>query len=149
MSIPDIILQIKRGRGFKNLLIISFLILYGAVFFIFGILTTSQTNHPKPPVSIIYPDTVKQISELYPAKREVLTNTAAKQLTGNQSTINPTTATTPPTESSWGAVASKSGKVYYPIGCGSYTRIKEENRVYFIDEAEALSRGYSKSSLCK
>lgn len=149
MSIPDIILQIKRGRVFKNLLVIGFLILYGAVFFIFGILTTSQTNHPKPPVSIIYPETIKQITELYPAKREVSANTALKQPPVNQSTISPVTVRNTATESSWGAVASKSGNVYYPVGCGSYTRIKEENRVYFTDEAEALSRGYSKSSLCK
>lgn len=45
-------------------------------------------------------------------------------------------------------VASKSGTKYYPIGCKSALRIKEENRVYFVDVSEAESAGLTPTSTC-
>lgn len=46
-------------------------------------------------------------------------------------------------------VASKNGKIYYPIGCTSAKRIKPENEVWFSSESDALKSGYTKSSMCK
>lgn len=46
-------------------------------------------------------------------------------------------------------VASKNGKMYYPLGCGASKRIKTENEVWFNSEIEAEKSGYTKSSLCK
>ena len=45
--------------------------------------------------------------------------------------------------------ASNRGKKYYSIGCSGGKTIKQENRIYFNTEAEAISAGYSKSTSCK
>ncbi len=45
-------------------------------------------------------------------------------------------------------VASKSGEKYYPIDCGSVSRIKEENKVFFATAQEAESKGYERSATC-
>lgn len=44
--------------------------------------------------------------------------------------------------------ASKRGSKYYPFGCSAGKSIKEENRIYFSGEEEAIKAGYSKSSSC-
>lgn len=45
-------------------------------------------------------------------------------------------------------VASKSGEKYYPIDCGSVSRIKEENKIFFTTEQEAQAKGYERSTTC-
>jgi hypothetical protein len=44
--------------------------------------------------------------------------------------------------------ASSRGTKYYPFGCSAGKSIKEENRIYFATEDEAIKAGYSKSSSC-
>lgn len=46
-------------------------------------------------------------------------------------------------------VASKQGKKYFPADCGSAKTIKEENKVFFGSEAEAVAAGYERSLTCK
>lgn len=46
-------------------------------------------------------------------------------------------------------VASKTGTKYYPSDCGSVSRIKEENRVYFATEDDAKDKGYERTTACK
>ncbi len=46
-------------------------------------------------------------------------------------------------------LASKNGKLYYPNGCKSANRIKEENRVWFANASDAEQAGYSPSTSCK
>jgi hypothetical protein len=46
-------------------------------------------------------------------------------------------------------VASKQGKKYFPVNCGSAKTIKEENRVYFGSEVEAQQAGYERTATCK
>jgi hypothetical protein len=46
-------------------------------------------------------------------------------------------------------VASKNGKMYYPLGCSGAKRIKPENEVWFSTTEEAEKSGYTKSSTCK
>ncbi len=46
-------------------------------------------------------------------------------------------------------VASRSGKKYYPVDCGSANRIKSENKVYFDTEEEAEARGLTRTETCK
>lgn len=48
-----------------------------------------------------------------------------------------------------GFVASKQGKKYFPMDCGSAKTIKEENRVYFSSEEEAKQAGYERTLTCK
>jgi hypothetical protein len=51
--------------------------------------------------------------------------------------------------SSGSFVASKQGKKYFPVDCGTAKAIKEENKVYFGSESEAVSAGYERSLTCK
>lgn len=51
-------------------------------------------------------------------------------------------------ESLFKFVASKNGTKYYPIGCKSASRIKQENKVYFESEDEAELAGLEKTSTC-
>jgi|SRR3990167_4169063 len=45
-------------------------------------------------------------------------------------------------------VASKNGGKYYPIGCKAGERIKPENRIFFADEKEAATAGYTLTVAC-
>ncbi|MBU2025899.1 MAG: hypothetical protein ABIC19_01755 [Patescibacteria group bacterium] len=48
-----------------------------------------------------------------------------------------------------GFVASKNGEKYYPVDCGLVSRIKEENKVYYDTEDEAMADGKQRTSGCK
>lgn len=45
-------------------------------------------------------------------------------------------------------IASKNGSKYYFANCTGVNRIKEENRVYFLDEKEAIEAGYELAKNC-
>lgn len=45
-------------------------------------------------------------------------------------------------------VASKNGKLYYRVGCGSSSRIKEENKVFFDSKQSAEQAGFQASESC-
>jgi hypothetical protein len=53
------------------------------------------------------------------------------------------------TNTSGGFVASKNGTKYYPVGCGSVSRINEENKIYFDSPTEAENAGYTRTTACK
>ena len=46
-------------------------------------------------------------------------------------------------------VASRNGTKYYAPWCGTVSRIKEENKVWFATEAEAVAAGFAKAENCK
>lgn len=46
-------------------------------------------------------------------------------------------------------VASKNGTKYYPVDCSAVNRIKEENKIFFSDEASAQAAGYGVGAGCK
>ncbi len=46
-------------------------------------------------------------------------------------------------------VASRNGTKYYKTTCSGADNIKEENKIYFVSEEEAMSSGYERSSTCK
>jgi len=46
-------------------------------------------------------------------------------------------------------VASKNGKMYYPLGCSGAKRIKPENEVWFSTAEDAEKSGYTLSVTCK
>lgn len=46
-----------------------------------------------------------------------------------------------------GYVASVSGKKYYALNCSEVKRIKEENKIYFATEKDAIDAGYE-ASVC-
>jgi DNA/RNA endonuclease YhcR with UshA esterase domain len=45
--------------------------------------------------------------------------------------------------------ASKNGSTYYFSSCGSSSRIKEENKIWFTDETAAQSAGYRLAKACE
>lgn len=45
-------------------------------------------------------------------------------------------------------LASRSGTKYYPTGCKSANRIKEENRIWFTNKESAENAGYEPASNC-
>lgn len=45
-------------------------------------------------------------------------------------------------------LASRSGTKYYPVGCKSANRIKEENRIWFSNKESAENAGYEPASNC-
>ena len=51
-------------------------------------------------------------------------------------------------ESKFNYLASKSGTRYYPVSCKSASRIKVENRVYFMTVDEAEEEGLTLASGC-
>lgn len=51
-------------------------------------------------------------------------------------------------ESAFAYTASKNGTRYYPIGCKSAERIKDENKVYFMTEEEAQDTGLTRAAGC-
>ncbi len=46
-------------------------------------------------------------------------------------------------------VGSKSGKTYHLPWCSGAQRIKEENKIWFADKADAEGRGYKPATNCK
>lgn len=46
-------------------------------------------------------------------------------------------------------VASKNGKLYYPVNCSGASRIKEENKVWFATTTDAEKSGFTYASSCK
>ncbi len=67
---------------------------------------------------------------------------------GMASVIVPELARLELDESKFNYLASKSGTRYYPIGCKSASRIKSENRVYFMTVEEAQKEGLTLASGC-
>ena len=44
--------------------------------------------------------------------------------------------------------ASQNGTIVYPVGCSRGNRIKEENKVFFVDINQALELGYREVEGC-
>jgi len=131
MSIPELILKIKRRISLTVPLKLGIMAGVLGLFFILGRLSTTSQTSSIPLPQIIYPPLITpHFSETKP-----LPYPEQERDPGG-------------TEATWKAVASKTGKVYYTPTCTSFNRIKEENRVYFTEESEAVAAGYSLSSLC-
>ncbi len=62
---------------------------------------------------------------------------------------SPTKEVAPTSNTTTGVyVASKNGKLYYRVGCGASSRIKEENKIFFNTEQEARDAGLQGSDSC-
>lgn len=113
--------------------------------------TINQKNSPiitipKQPIPIAYRYKNPEIRNLYdelPAVPSITTTPDISQ------TIDLKGTTTIVKTESHQFIASKTGTKYYPVGCGGINRIKEENRVYFITEQEAIDKGYERTSTCQ
>lgn len=126
--------SIESERG-KDALIVIIVILVGLVSFELGRLSKNSTGSG---LKIEY-----------------------RQSSGNEANVvssnEPAYALSQNTATSTGGARNTSGKVYfasnrgqkyYSIGCSAGKTIKQENRIWFTTEAEAIKAGYSKSSAC-
>ena len=110
--------------------------------------TVNQQNSPsitipKQPVPIAYRYKNPQIRNRYdelPAVPTIVTLSEISQIEQEKTTVNSMSSQ---------FVASKTGAKYYSIGCSGINRIKEENRVYFKTEQEAIDKGYERTSTCQ
>lgn len=147
MSIQDIILKIKSQKGDKGLLLLEEYIPYIIHLIIVGIsiiigffLGLGFGMEEKREIS-------KKISILDPLPPQIPTFTTHY---GQEAVSAPQQSQAVPKSTPTGSfVGSKSGKTYYPAGCGGINRIKPENRVYFTSEEIAQQAGYQRTSTCK
>lgn len=105
--------------------------------FILGRISAFSETQGAGDFQVIYPPLVTTHGS-YPAKQKVPSS--------------PSDSSQPPnseTPANWAYTASKTGKVYYPRDCGSISRVKPENRVYFASESEAQAAGLSLSAACQ
>lgn len=66
----------------------------------------------------------------------------------NSSKLQPAETPSRPAVATGTYVASKSGTKYHLVTCGSANAIKEENRIYFSTENEAVAAGYTRAANC-
>jgi len=145
MSINDLTTKIKsfldntkdqiysQENGLKirgDLFIVLLLILVGTASFGLGKLSSLEKR--KTPISIL-------------KTKELLTATVAESFgTNTSSTANTKTQT----QGKGIVLASKSGTKYYYPWCTGVSRIKEENKVWFLSIEDARSAGLTPASGC-
>jgi hypothetical protein len=101
----------------------------------FGLGRLSAASGQKGTLRIIYPD----------AKAAApLANTAAVANAAEALQAAPESA--PAGQGAY--VASKSGTKYYLAACSGASRIKQENRVYFVSKDDAVAAGYGPAANC-
>lgn len=143
MSIKDTLLKIKdecrnsffalshkTKRAFRADFFTAIVIIFVA-FSGFGLGRLSALEGKKVPIFI------ERSFSFTPPSDEVISE---KDLTSGKTIRNPS-------EKSF--VASRSGTRYYFPWCGSASRIKEENKIWFASEAEARKAGFTPAANCK
>lgn len=73
----------------------------------------------------------------------------AKEVPGSEKAPTVSSTETSSPAQSGAIIASKNGTKYYFPNCRGVGNIKEENKIFFQTESEALAAGYSKASGCK
>ena len=129
MSIHDILHKINRGMQSNNLTLIYILIIIivGLCSFLLGRLSAlNGVKSTEEGISIVQTDNVSQITK---------------------NDVNPQSQAIIIGEGKY--VASKNGKLYYPVNCKGANRIKPDNRVWFDTVTDAEKSGYTPSSSCK
>lgn len=147
MIIPNTAEKIKgwgRGIGGFRVLALVAIVTYGAAMFLLGIASKGVSGTDSQSLQVVYDPAL---------------DSSLEYLGAGQKTASSRTSATKPAGVSGSAqqefstqaafVASSGGTKYYPIGCGSAGRIKEENRVYFVTEDEAKAAGYDRTTACK
>ncbi len=129
MSIHNIFDKIKSNLGLDNITIVYLLVIVGVGTgsFALGRLSISDSYNQADNMAQVEPKALIEDAEV----------NKADILPINQSQ----------TEKRY--VASKNGKMYYPLGCGGAKRIKKENEVWFKTAEEAEKSGYTRSVTCK
>lgn len=71
---------------------------------------------------------------------------AAKALTSTAALAAAAPAPVAPGQGAY--VASKNGSKYYRVSCSGASRIKQENKVYFVSADDARAAGYEPAATC-
>ncbi|KKQ35217.1 MAG: Endonuclease I [Candidatus Nomurabacteria bacterium GW2011_GWB1_37_5] len=122
----------------KDIYIGSIIILVAFASFGLGRMSKSAENKENVQVMGITAEYTKQTSQ--PHSEQGTTSQAASAINISESNI---------IDQLGMIFASKRGKKYYLPGCSGGSTIKEENKIYFSTEGEAMNAGYEKSSTCK
>ncbi len=133
MSINDFVNKIKKNIAIDTFTIMCLLVIIGvgiASFFLGRLSIVDNNINTDYGVKII--DTRDQQASI--AKIE------ADQIVDNDS---------PEIAKEKRYVASKSGKLYYSLGCSGVKRIAEKNMIWFSTKEEAEKSGFEFSSSCK
>jgi hypothetical protein len=147
MNIPDMAERDKSGAGrgalgrvLQNIVddwvLAAILLLTASLFFGLGLIAAKEYQKPKDQL---------WIEQLPAEERGVATSSAAQIPAGG----GPAAAVAAAKASTGTYVASKTGSKYYLPSCSGAKRIKEENKVWFEDKAEAEKAGYQPASTCK
>jgi hypothetical protein len=122
----------RKPESLEPYLALAIVILVGIGAFGLGRLSAAPDQ---PALRVLYPDA---------KAAEPLANTAA---VANAAKAGPAAPVAPP--AGQGAyVASKSGTKYYLAACPAASRIKPENRVYFVSKDDAVAAGYGPAANC-
>lgn len=115
--------------GHLNLLLyILVIILVSVGSFILGRMSTNKLNNEKAYIVNGTKEGSQKVT-LYPKSSKITSQDSSTQVDNRY-------------------VASKNGKLYYRVGCGSSSRIKEENKVFFDSTLSAEQAGYQASESC-
>lgn len=119
----------RKPASLEPYLVAAIVILVGLGAFGLGRLSTGPRQAPE--LRILYPEAL-----------------AAEPLANAAAIANAAKAPQAPAAGQGAYVASKSGTKYYPAACSAASRIKQENRVYFVSKEEAVAAGYGPASNC-
>ena len=137
MSINHFFNKIKSKLGIDNTTILYFLIIIGVGIASFGLgqLSVSISSNNNETSNIIKEN--QNTNSLNNSSSEI------KIIDTNKNIISTETIG----EKMY--VASKNGKLYYPVNCSGANRIKEENKVWFATTTDAEKSGFAYASSCK
>lgn len=147
MIIPNTAEKIKAwGRGSQGFRVLAILavVFYGGAMFMLGTAIKSPSTASSQGLQVMYDPTLDSSLEYLKTGQE---KSVSKGSGTGSAGVSGSAQGTFSTDAAF--VASSGGTKYYPIGCGSVSRIKEENRVYFVTEDEAKTTGYDRTTACK
>jgi hypothetical protein len=134
MNIHEIREKIKQPRVYEPIAFIFIFTLISLASFGLGRLSMNGTPMGDGGVTILMPDgSLVQ-------KEKLLSNISSDS-------TQKTTAQSVATDGS--VFASKNGSTYYFVSCGSSSRIKEENKVWFQSDTAAQNAGYHLAKACE
>jgi len=102
-----------------------------------------EGNNARP--QILSESDIEKLNSLAQAEQVNTQNSPTTKVAG-EATVKASTATTQDTANIASFVASVGGGKYYFLTCSEIKRIKEENKIFFKTEQEAIDAGYSASS---
>ena len=129
----------------SNILIGGGLILIGLVSFISGRLSAPTTRNEKEIDNRKGISMTEENPKILETPINVLSASTTKGIMEGKNEAGNSTSTS----ETYLFIASKAGKKYFPVTCGSAKTIKKENAIYFKSEEEAQNSGRTKSLQCK